>query len=161
MPEIEQVVIEGGEDGGIYIYDAEGVEIVSWTADEFQEDVTVALSALNCLKMFYEQGEAAVKETIGWQPRPWEIGDPADYATFEYGGRRWDKYEMDVLEFMHEHRSLRYELFIQAFPSLAQYEHLVDSGYLHYNAQPGIWRYSMTERGDQLFAHWLSLSEGK
>lgn len=64
---MEQVVIEGGTDGGIYIYDSEGYEIVSWVADEFAEDPTTALVALNCLKMFYEQGEQTVKDRIGWR----------------------------------------------------------------------------------------------
>lgn len=62
----EQVRIYGSEEGGIYIYDKEGREIVMWHCDEFAEDPTVALCALDCLKMFYEQGEDAVKASLGW-----------------------------------------------------------------------------------------------
>lgn len=52
------------DEDGIFIYDQQGNEIVSWNTDEFKEDETVCLSALNAVKIFYEEGELALKEYI-------------------------------------------------------------------------------------------------
>lgn len=46
---------------GVYIYDHNGVEIVSWTEDEWEQDPSVVASIANALVIFYTEGEYALK----------------------------------------------------------------------------------------------------
>lgn len=52
--DLEPVVLDCDDDmsnGAIYIYDIDGVEIHSWTEDEWKEDPTVVMAICNAIKL--------------------------------------------------------------------------------------------------------------
>lgn len=62
-----RVELEFGADdaGGVYLYDHNGDEIVSWTTDEFDEHDGALPAALNALRIFYEQGADVLADILG------------------------------------------------------------------------------------------------
>ena len=52
-------------DGAVYIYNKDGNEIMSWNADEWQEDVTSVVATCNAIRIFYTEGEAALQKICG------------------------------------------------------------------------------------------------
>ena len=51
--------------GGVYIYDKNGNEIMSWMEDEWKEDVTSVVATCNAINVFYTEGEEALQKICG------------------------------------------------------------------------------------------------